>query len=74
MRLDEGWSSQYLRSGYFYLHCDRLHYGKDIDPLQLTSSFREYGRVHQHGSYFAFVEIAASMAISANAVIHQQCF
>ena len=27
-------------------------YGHAIDPLQLTSSFREYGRVHQHGSVF----------------------
>ena len=29
------------------------------------------GRVHQNGSYFAFLEIAGSMA---NAIMHQQCF
>ena len=44
------------------------------DPLQLTSSIREYGEGHQHGGYLAFLEIAASMAISVNTITHQQCF
>ena len=26
-----------------------------IDPLQLTSSIREYGNEHQHGGYLAFL-------------------
>ena len=37
-----------------------------IDPLQLTSSIREYGNEHQHGGYLVFLEIGASMAISVN--------
>ena len=30
-----------------------------IDPLQLTSSIREYGKGHQHGGYLVFLELAA---------------
>ena len=39
-----------------------------------TSLFQEYGKVHQHGGCFAFLEIAASKAISATAIMHLQCF
>ena len=45
-----------------------------IDRLQLTSTIQEYGKGHQHGGYLAFLEIAASMAISVNTIMHQQCF
>ena len=32
-----------------------LIYLHRIDPLQLTSSIRVYGKGHQHGSYLAFL-------------------
>ena len=50
--------------GYCPLHEDVV--------LELVVAFREYGRVHQHGGYLVFLEIAASLTISANAVMHQQ--
>ena len=40
--------------------------GRLIDPLQLTSSIREYGKGHQHGGYLA---LAASMAISVSTML-----
>ena len=51
-----------------------MHMVGGIDPLQLVSSIREYGNGHQHGGYLAFLEIVASMAISVNTIMHQQCF
>ena len=56
-----------IEKGYCPLHEDIV--ALSIEPIV---AFREYGRVHQHGGYLVFLEIAASLTISANAVMHQQ--
>ena len=45
----------------------------DVIFSRIRTSTDKYGRVLQHAGYFAFEERAASMAVSANAVMHRQC-